>query len=153
MRKSQIKPFFFFSSYEQFNFALITCLTSSIAKLNFLLTPIHINFQFFEFHIFSCFVLYIRRRKREKKCVGRNRRGKKEMGRLFLCISIPKRSIDLLAVESLVFEPFHANKSRGRRQTFLRGYLIPRLAIDRWFAPIRDKKRIVMIVGAWLDDT
>lgn len=104
-------------------------------------------------HFFSCFVLYIRRRKREKKCVGGNRRGKKEMGRLFLCISIPKRSIDLLAVESLVFEPFHANKSRGRRQTFLRGYLIPRLAIDRWFAPIRDKKRILMIVGAWVDDT
>lgn len=121
--------FFFFKLRAIFRSSIVSA--SSIAKLNFLLIGKNklqqvSTFTFSNSTFFSCFVrIYIRQRKREKVRWGEIGEEKK-MGRLFFCISIPKRSIDLLAVESLVFEPFHTNKSRGKRQTFLRGCLIPR---------------------------
>lgn len=121
--------FFFFKLRAIFRSSIVSA--SSIAKLNFLLIEKNklqqvSTFTFSNSTFFFLLRPNIHKTEKERESALGEIGEEKKMGRLFFCISIPKRSIDLLAVESLVFEPFHTNKSRGKRQTFLRGCLIPR---------------------------
>lgn len=143
--RDNVRSNFFLFFQVTSNFPLIYCL--GFAKLNFLLIEKNklqqvSTFTFSNSTFFSCFVrIYIR--ERERKCVGGNRRGKKKWVDCSFAFPFP-RGASICSLLNLLFSS-HFTRIRvvERDKRFFEValfHVIPRLAIDRWFAPIRGKK-------------